>query len=252
MSYLIPFDYGQAINDVAIQQIVSGNEYYQASAEIRAIKEISSYVRQKYDVDREFTDTLPYNPQSIYKAGARVYKIADEQALLFYAKAPQLPFEAAKAYRTGDKVFYNHHTYTALQSSIRYGHEAQLQYGSTSEIPGRNIFPDDPVDGASYWHDEGAYEVPAGKINDPAYFTKGDNRDQLIVMYAVDIALYHLYARTAPKPIPDDRVDRYNAARSTLKGAMNGDILLSLPKRQEAKPFVRIRYGSNIKQTNSY
>ncbi len=56
------------------------------------------------------------------------------------------------------------------------------------------------------------------------------DRNRLIVMYLVDIALYHLHSRIAPRKIPQIRMDRYDAAILWLKAVAKGDISPNLPR----------------------
>lgn len=286
----------------------------------------------------------------------------------FYANYPYPVFDLNKGYNTGDRVFWNNHTYKALRPSRYYDHEAALQYGATYNLPYPNTFPDDPVQGSSYWLDEGQFFVPAGSLLTQAeaptlvttqsredlylragvttgfdigglgydsssligwqysiervgfgtmeegvdyettldgvtnnttaangwrllkegdqvgpnekfilhflpivyesapvtapsgqtsqqimmtYFTKGDSRNQQMVMYMLDIVIYHLYARILPKGLPEVRKDRYDAAVMWLQMAAKGKITASLTRIQP-KTGGRIRYGSNVKNVNNY
>src|SRR5690349_14384226 len=155
---------------------------------------MSSYLRQKYDVAAEFTDTLRYNTTQAYKAGSRVYTGDDENNPTFYYAAYPFPvLDVNKAYRIGDKVWYKDHTYTAKQESPLLTHAEALQYGNTGSLPLQNVFPDDRLNGSAYWNDEGTYTVAAGTLSDATKWVKGDNRNPLLVMYCVDMAVYHLY-----------------------------------------------------------
>lgn len=73
MGYLIDADYERLIQDLNIQQIISGNLSLKSKAELVSLTEIKSYLSAKYDVAKEFTDTTLYNPIAIYKAANRVY-----------------------------------------------------------------------------------------------------------------------------------------------------------------------------------
>ena len=73
MAYLIPSDYETLIQDPTLQQIISGNPALTAIAENRAITEMISYLTQKFNTAREFTQTLIFNPGASYKSNNRVY-----------------------------------------------------------------------------------------------------------------------------------------------------------------------------------
>lgn len=373
-----------------------------------AIKQLSNYLRQKYDVDSEFTPTLPYDPAKAYKATNRVYldataysasstyvlnqlclqggkvyqcstAISSPEAFntahwtllgdrydIFFAAYPFPLFNINASYRKDDKVFWKDHIYTCLRTTVLLSHESELQYAEVDNLPLKNVFPDDLVNGRSYWHDEGAYAVPpsallvqnsdpetvqfiqaredyqvqagvsAIEVNDVLqtmqsntdvfvddslegwsyglervgygtmqpdvdyakdakgwhllksgdkiqayekfvhhfvpvysttlpdplpgamtvsqqisnYFIKGDNRNALVLMYVVDVAIYHLYGRLN-RPIPENKCDRYNAAIAELKMMAKGDISSDMQKLQPDQGS-RIRWGSNVKQNNSY
>lgn len=293
MSYLIANDYLRQITDVSIQQIISGNTYLQTWAELTAIKQASNYLRQKYDVDSEFSSTLLYSPNTIYKAANRVYlnataynasstyslkdlvlqngkiyqcstaiaapeaftiakwTLISDQYDIFYAMYPDPLFDVNSYYEKDDQVFWKDKKYKALSASPIVSREDAVQLVNTNNLPNRNVFPDDPVNGRFFWKDEGAYSVAAGTLLDNTKWLKGDNRHPQLVMFTIDIALYHLYCRVAPKTIPETRVDRYNAAIAELRAMAKGDIATDIQKLQPDKGS-RIRWGSNVKQQNSY
>jgi hypothetical protein len=89
------------------------------------------------------------------------------------------------------------------------------------------------------------------QINAANYWLFGDNRNQQLVNYLIDIALYHVHSRIAPRNIPDLRIKRYDDAIKWLKMAGRGDITADLPLIQP-KSGARIRYGGQIKNINSY
>lgn len=407
MGYLIPNDYLKQIQDLSLQQVISGNSYFQQSMELAAQADMNSYLVQKYDTVKEFTDTNAYDPTRNYNAADRVYldaaayssaatytlgaltlyqgniyecstaigvpeaftighwTILGKQYDIFFANYPYPIFDLVNGcYKKGDIVFWKNHTYTAIGETKIYSHEDLLQFYQQTNIPFPNIFPDDRINGRNYWHDNGQYAAPAGNLltapptetieflqarvdyeieqgittgmtigsrtfydlslkgwtyglervgygtmylgtdysidNDPAidqfgwkllspqspiqagerfvhhfipivteeapaplpsgltvaqiilqYFTKGDNRNQQILMFYIDIALYHLYSRVAPKNTPEIRVNRYASAIDWLKRAGKGDITADLIKIQPPQGG-RIRSGSTVKNINSY
>ena len=56
-----------------------------------------------------------------------------------------------------------------------------------------------------------------------------DDRNALIVMYMIDIALYHLFTAVTPRNVPDIRGIRYDAAKAWLMAVAKGTINPSLP-----------------------
>lgn len=171
---------------------------------------------------------------------------------VYYAQYPQPVFNIYGCYQAGDQVFWNNKVYTCVLPSVFLDHDDVLQRSKTYNIPLPNIFPDDPVNGATYWGEGIAYSVPVGTLpTNTTYWTLGDNRCQQLVQLVTDISLYHLHSRISPVNIPELRNSRYRAAIDLLKMAATGDITFDLAQLQPRQGS-RIRFGSNIKNTNSY
>ena len=62
-----------------------------------------------------------------------------------------------------------------------------------------------------------------------AFRAEGDNRNRLIVMYACDIALYHMTAAMPQKMGSEIRKERYERAIKWLEGVQAGKIIPALP-----------------------
>lgn len=54
----------------------------------------------------------------------------------------------------------------------------------------------------------------------------GDDRHALILMFAIDITVYHIFCQHNPYKIAKIRQDRYDRAVEWLKGVMKGDITI--------------------------
>ncbi|WP_053326921.1 phage protein Gp36 family protein [Chryseobacterium gallinarum] len=86
----------------------------------------------------------------------------------------------------------------------------------------------------------------------------GADRNALIIMYMVDIAIYHLHANSAGDVIPELRIIRYNAAKDWLKAVSKGDISPDLPEKPdegesgEGTGSQVIEFGSNPKYSERY
>ncbi len=278
MGYLVPSDYTRLIQEVNLNQVISGNALLKEQAESVAIEEAKSYLRAKYDVNSEFTNTGIYNPAATYKANNRVYLdapfynskityalntmvlrqgkvylckvaiiIAEEfddthwtelgaQYDFFYCSLPKPLFDINGFYNKGDQVFWKDKTYTNVIATQPLTHDQAIQYASTNNFPLQNVFPDDTQNGIKYWGAGVAYSVAAGKILDTTFFTKGDNRNQQIVVYVMDMLIYHLY-RTA--------ISWLN------KVAKGNDVVADIAVIQPAQGE-RIRFGSRPKQENFY
>lgn len=72
MGYLTLRDYSQYITGDYLRQLVQGDLSKRVSEENVSVQDIAQKLTQKYDLDLEFTDTLPYDKTKTYPAAARV------------------------------------------------------------------------------------------------------------------------------------------------------------------------------------
>ena len=79
----------------------------------------------------------------------------------------------------------------------------------------------------------------------------GDNRNQQLYIYMVNMALYHIYGRISPKNRPEHIETCYHVAKDWLKDAAYGKVMTSITQIQPPSGR-RIRSGGNIKNTNTY
>ncbi len=291
MGYLRTRDYSKQIQSDNLTQIISADAGVLTLAELAAQEECISYLVQKYMVDQEFTDTLVWSPSVAYTGGSRfelnyddyvpatTYAITDlvvnagkcyvckavttgtfdpadwdllgNKYDLFYGAYPFPIFDITKVYKVGDQVFWKGSTYTCKISTIPVGHAAALQAGTYANLPQANVFPDDAVNGVQYWGSPVAYTITAGTLPSNVKYTLGDNRSQQLVMMMIDITLYHVHSRIAPRNIPALRGNRYDAAIKWLEMANTGTITANIPILQPAQGRV-IRYGGNTKANNTY
>lgn len=92
-----------------------------------------------------------------------------------------------------------------------------------------------------------AYLRPRG-YDVPAIFAQtGDARNPLIIMYMIDIVIYHLHSNTATRVMPKTRADRYTAAIDWLTKVNAGDLDPSLPKIPDTTPDPLFRLSSDNK-----
>ncbi len=87
----------------------------------------------------------------------------------------------------------------------------------------------------------------------------GEARNALIVMYMVDMAVYHLHANISPENVPEIRQIRYDAALDFLKRVAKGDISPDLPEISNVpeggdpdSDSVFLQMGSNQKYSEGY
>lgn len=291
MSYLIPRDFNKSIQTDNLNQVIGSDTGILSAAELTAIEEAKSYLVQKYDTDSELTDTAKWDSTVIYHAADRVYldqpiynshniyAVGDiitsdgneykcntdattgtfnppkwdlicPQNQIFYVGYPHPLFNYQSFYNKSDLIFYKGFVYTSLNQTSGYDHASYLQLGNTTGQPYGNVFPDAP-NGSQYWGSKTAFTVIAGTDILNSKWVKGDNRSQQLVTYLIDIALYHVHSRIAPRNIPDLRIKRYDDAKNWLKACAKGDVTAAMPVLQPRQGS-RIRFGGNVKNQNSY
>lgn len=90
----------------------------------------------------------------------------------------------------------------------------------------------------------------SGRFDVQAIFAaQGNDRHKGVLMYAMDMTLYHLHSRVSPRNISQLRTDRYNRAIEWLEKVVSGELSPDLPKKvdEDDKPDNRLRWGSNEK-----
>lgn len=61
---------------------------------------------------------------------------------------------------------------------------------------------------------------------DKIFSATGSDRHSLILMFALDITIYHIFCQHNPYKMSKIRQDRYDRAIEWLKGVMNGDVTI--------------------------
>ncbi len=88
---------------------------------------------------------------------------------------------------------------------------------------------------------------------DKVFATTGSQRNQLVLMMAVDIAIYHIFCVHNPRIMSQVRIDRYERAVEWLKGVRKGDIAVDgLPEITKEEKYSASQYQirSNHKRDN--
>lgn len=79
----------------------------------------------------------------------------------------------------------------------------------------------------------------------------GEDRDAYIVMITIDIALYHLWAKKAPKAIPKHRKERYSDALDWLTNVGSGEMPTDLPQLSTDTYKGDVRISSRYKPNDN-
>jgi len=274
--YLRSYDYYKQIQSDNLNAIISNDTSIRLQTEMSAQAECISYLNQKYDVDIEFSDTTIWSRSVSYKALHRFYldyptyittstyainslvtyqgncyiatatttgtfdptkwTLLGAQYDMFYGTLPAPYFSFTSKYMRGDEVFYKDKVWTCKQNNVI------------------GIMPTDSTFGFANWGNGVAYSIPAATLpTNTTYFTFGDNRSQQLVMYCIDIVLYHIHSRISPRNIPQLRMDRYDRAIEWLKeaGGQNTAITAAIPLLVPNQGM-RIRWSSYPRNINTY
>lgn len=89
---------------------------------------------------------------------------------------------------------------------------------------------------------------------DKIFSTEGEQRHQLVLMMAIDIAIYHLFCIHNPRMMSEIRVERYERAIKWLEGVRDGNITVDgLPEvASEVKDTAsQFQIRSNRKRNNN-
>ena len=278
MAYLILNDYKKLIQADNLSQIVGNDFSLLNQVESAALSEVTSYLVQKYDVAYEFksiyvntldvgskkfgerlyldavpfSDTKDYNLDEMFLINGKVYS-----AFQFTAKNKfvendfDLIGNQFDIFSLGLPNGYTYWDYYATYTSGQYVFYKDKQY--TSILPNAGVEPGTNTAvwsvGTTYTETNGVYA--GGSVN--GAWIKGDNRNQQMVNYLIDIILYHLHSRIAPRNIPELRVKRYDDAIYWLKQCAKGEFITGgLPLLQPMQGM-RIRHGGSLqKQNNNY
>lgn len=280
MGYLIRHDYKSLIQTDNLSQIIGADYSLLEKIEDVALSEIKSYLVQKYNTDDEFTDTGLWATDETYYPSSRIYldgtaysssstyaiddiavysgsvyrctvtigtpeafnankwqKVGAQYAIyhidLTNDAVPATKWDYNTAYAIGDRVWYGTKVYEATAAS-------------TSQRP--------DASSSQYWDSGTEWSVVATDLPDGnSVFVLGDTRNKQMVNYMIDIVLYHLHSRIAPRNIPDLRVKRYDDAIAWLKQCAKGDHLTAdMPVIQPRQGY-RNRYGGSlVKQNNNF
>lgn len=101
MPYLTQRDYATYIQGPMLTQLVQADQSKRVTEEAASIQMIAGYLKAKYDLNTEFTETLPYSRTKVYGAGSRVTVDVDPFGTGFST------WTASIHYDTGDLVIYS-------------------------------------------------------------------------------------------------------------------------------------------------
>lgn len=89
---------------------------------------------------------------------------------------------------------------------------------------------------------------------DKVFSAEGKERNELVLMMAIDIAIYHLFCIHNPRTMSEIRVERYERAIKWLEGIRKGDITVDgLPEVESEVMDIASQFQirSNRKRNNN-
>lgn len=281
--FLTNNDYLRTIKYEELQQITEGNDDLILAVEQTAQAEISSYLVQRYQMDKVFTATGSFDLSATYYG----------KNLIEYS-APQ--FSASTNYVTNDHVVYDGYIYASVSGSTgilpntgltqwnkitkdKTLYNAKLPYPEfsikTNYVAGSQVWYGDvvytalvdvigvyPDANTAYWTPGTTYSFTGQYPENTTYWIKSDNRNQQLVQAVMDVTLYHLHSRINPRDIPELRVYRYSGNDSKMSGGVigwlkqvgAGLVTADLPeiKPDDTNPNNSIQWGSQVRNNNYY
>lgn len=228
MAFIRLADFNQVIKLDLLEQIIEGDFLLLDAQERVAVEEASSYFNNRFDAPKIFAEIFKYDPAAVYPKDTRV---------AFFADA----FAASSTYAIGAVVSYEEKIWQAIVEIDTAAPWNESQWNQLCE------------EGALFYVI--VDETTAGTLpTNTTEFKAGDTRNPTVLMYTIDIALYHVHTRLNPRQIPEIRVNRYQAAIDYLKDVAEGVVTPSVPIRKdnEDKDIMNFRMGSNQRFKSDY
>ena len=154
------------------------------------------------------------------------WSLLGPQYKLYHTLLPYEYWDYDQFYNTGDKVYWRGKVYTCLISGNGYIPDNKTRKKHLN--PEFGMVNYNTTIGTLYWGTGETYKVNPFSLLDTNYIKPGDFRSQQMIQKYVDITLYHIHRRIAPKNVPDVRAIAYDAAIEWLKGCAAGDITPNL------------------------
>ena len=228
-NFLTSDDLDRSIKEELLDQLVRGDLGLVALSENAAVSWMKDYLGQRYDVAATFPNIGEWSAGNDYGParpvplpGTPTYGCGpDPIGLAFYTR-PETPPPGT--------LYTPLYVWNAAGRLTNYAWHDGLFYEALTDSVG--IAPD--TAGTTAW-----------RVRDP--------RDPKVVMFCVDITLFNLHKRVAPRKISELRVSLYNAAKEWLTLVSEGTLTPDLPRPiKAAENSDTIRWGSQAQQSHHY
>ena len=167
-----------------------------------------------YCIQNGYTGSTP-NIDTAYWSGGTV-----ENGQLFYVNQPAQSYDVTGSYMIGDQVFYKNYIYQALQAS----NANYLMENSGTEVENdftSAVIPTISKNWQATWSASTTPYTVTGiypDLDTTGVWVQGDNRNQLMVQFMLDITLYHASARLNPRNTVELWAIRYDGNNPTQNG----------------------------------
>lgn len=218
-------DYRNLLSD-ADYNLLFGSGVTRTDIEAAAIAEARGYLSSRYDTALAFPSIPAYTEDIIYLRG----DVVTHEGVVNVVDAGETDTRPlAPDWKKGDV--------SALTSVI---YEDGAVYAPGTVICRRLDHCNE------YYRTDGS--------SDLSRFTRLVVRDKAIVMFTLDIVLYHAFSSINPQHIPELRIERYERAISWLRHVQDGKVTAAVPFRTDTdtgRAFSSSRIRSNNK-SNPY
>lgn len=287
MAFLIKKDFEIHIQKDNLDQILGGNDYYLDECIKIATSEASSYLAQRYYIEKIFISVEPFSLAKHYNLGDVVWgsHVAWSNSVVYtlnalvsyqgrvYRKNNDFVGYVAGVLPTNGAYFEYIYDNEKFYSVVNLGGGGILKYDNNKNYSNgdvvkyyfdlftcisRTVSNNIPTD-IKYWIGNGAQTSIGDYPYDPfTSWLNTDVRNPQLKACLIDIALYHLHSRINPRNIPELRKERYDGnspeqkggAIGWLKNVAHGLVNADLPERIDFQ--LPISWGSYEKQNNNF
>lgn len=283
MAFLIKKDFEKHIQKDNLDQILGGNDFYLDECILLAIAEATSYLSQRYYIEKIFNETnQPYDSNKQYRIYERIYanfpawennitytvntnvsysgfiyKKNNDMVGYTQGNLPTDPTYWIPQYKNDTIYSTNFYSIPIFDYSQKYQKNDIVKYYYSAFICKQTSLNIIPTPNNDYWD---IYPSIFSSVlpTDTLSWLEGDNRNEQLKACLIDIALYHLHSRINPRNIPELRKERYDGnspeqkggAIGWLKNVAHGLVNADLPEKIDFQ--LPISWGSYEKQNNNF
>ena len=238
--YLVKFDFETLIQETNLDELTNSNDRIISDSIDSGVEEVAGYIRHRYDFDQVFRAVIPFTATTAFVVDDRVFW-------------SETAWDSATIYNDTDLVSFTDNIYQANDTTVA-GESPSTTPAKWDLRAENNTFYT-------------CILASTGNLpSDATYFTEGDNRNQKIKEVTIDVVLYNIHSRIAPRDIPDVRRTRYDGfgnkkdsgnALDFLEKVQNGRITLDLPVIVEddgttSQNTERFSYGTSSNANYNY